>query len=77
MGHEFTVDLALSYATGDEQAVLGAKINNNDGFPLGTRNSFAGWRWLLSTQLLGDLQIGGDLNVATGGNAMAVAWLFF
>ncbi len=54
---ELAVDVALAHPTGDEHAVLGAEIEDDDG--LGRRDGlpFGSTR----RALLGDLQVGGDL----------------
>jgi len=77
MRYQLAVYLALSYSSGDKQAVLRAEINDDYGFTFGTRHSLLYLQRLLATQLLGNLQIGGDLNIAAGGDAVAVVWCLF
>lgn len=66
MGHQLTIDLAFTYPSGNEQAVLRAKVNNDYGFTPGNGDSFARWRWLLTAEFLGNLQVSGDLDIPAG-----------
>jgi len=54
MGNQLAVDLAFAYASGDEQAVLRAEVNDNDGFTLSAGQNLAGRRRLLTPQFLGN-----------------------
>ena len=44
MRHQLTVDLALTDSPGNQQAVLGAEVNDNYGLPLATNRLSGGGR---------------------------------
>jgi len=77
MGDQLTIYLALAHPSGNEQAILRAKVNDDYRLTLGFGDSFLWRRRQLTGDLLGNLQIGGDLNIAAGGYPVALFWGFF
>ena len=73
MANDFTVDLALTNTSPDKVAVLGAEVHNDDSFSFGPR-SFLPLR-AMAALLLGDLQVGRDLGVTTGGQSTTFRYL--
>ncbi len=65
MADEFAVNIQLTNAPGDEQAILGAEVNDNDGFLLASKFGLGGNR-LLTGDFLGYFKISGYLDIPTG-----------
>jgi hypothetical protein len=58
VGHYFAVYLALAHPPGDEHAVLGAKVEDDDSVTLGAGGRSLLRDGMLTAFLLGDLEVG-------------------